>query len=337
MRISFGLLVAVASVVGVVASTSTATAFEGPLNFAVPRSERLQLQLSSPVLAPMAYSRFCLHYREDCEIHRLRDAGGVTRARWGEVLKVNAEVNRAIAPQADDGDVVDETWRVAPAAGACHDYAVTKRHELMQLGWPSRALLLAEVVTRWGEHHLVLVVRTRAGDFVADNLYPGVRPWYAVPYRWLRIQTPENPLYWSTVEADPTSIDESSLASTSGQVPDDTLVAADDTEIALADEERDATDVVLTLEAPTQRYALDNGLELGSFSLGGPAAVASAKPAAEPEFAPADERHDADVAGARPGDAAAVATDRAAVALVVRSDGDFAPDPFGYGSLISMN
>ena len=46
----------------------------------------------------------------------------------------------------------------------------------MQLGWPSRALLLAEVVTRWGEHHLVLVVRTRTGDFVADNLYPGVRP-----------------------------------------------------------------------------------------------------------------------------------------------------------------
>src|SRR5208283_5299095 len=121
----------------------------------------------------------------------------------------------------DDGDVVDETWRVAPAAGACHDYAVTKRHELMQLGWPSRALLLAEVVTGWGEHHLVLVVRTRAGDFVADNLYPGLRPWYAAPYRWVKIQTPENPMYWSTVEVEPTTTAEPSLASASDRGSDD--------------------------------------------------------------------------------------------------------------------
>ncbi len=336
MRISFCLLVATLSVIGAFAPAGAAAAVAGPFRDAAPRPERLQL--SSPVLAPMAYSRFCLRYREDCQIHRLRDASGVTRARWAEVSRVNAEVNRAIAPQEDDGDVVDETWRVAPAAGACHDYAVTKRHELMKLGWPSRALLLAEVVTRWGEHHLVLVVRTRAGDFVADNLYPGVRPWYAAPYRWVKIQTPENPMYWSTVEVEPTTIAEPSLASASGQDQDDTLVAADATEVAAADEERDATDVIWTLEAPTQRYALDNGLELGSFSLAGPAAVASAVPAAEPEFAPADERPEADFAGGRPVDAAAAVTDRATVALVVgRSDGDLAPDPFGYGSLISMN
>jgi predicted transglutaminase-like cysteine proteinase len=333
MRIIFGLLVAVASTLGAFAPSGAAAAvMAGPFRDAAPRPERLQL--SSPVLAPMAFSRFCLRYREDCEIHRLRDASGVTRAHWGEVARVNAEVNHAIAPQADDGDVVDETWRVAPTAGACHDYAVTKRHELMQLGWPSRALLLAEVVTRWGEHHLVLVVRTRTGDFVADNLYPGVRPWYAAPYRWVRIQTLENPMYWSTVEADPTTTAEPSLASASGQDSDDTLVAADATEIAAADAQREATDVILALEAPTQRYALDDGLELGSFSLAGPAVVASATPAAEPEFAPADEPA---FAGGRPVDAAAAATDPAAVAFIGRSDGDLAPDPFGYGSLISMN
>jgi len=287
----------------------------------------------------MAFSRFCLHNQEDCEIQRLRDARGVTRAHWGEVSRVNAEVNHAIAPQEDDGNVVDETWRVAPAAGACHDYAVTKRHELMQLGWPSRALLLAEVVTRWGEHHLVLVVRTRGGDFVADNLYPSLRPWYAAPYRWVRIQTPENPLYWSTVEADPSSITEPSLASASDQGSDDTLVAADAVEIAAAEQERDATDVVLALEAPTQRYVLDNGLDLGSFSLAGPVAVASATPAAEPELAPVDERRDADVAGGRLSDVAAATApaNRATVASIGRSDGDIAPDPFGYGSLTSMN
>ena len=299
MRISFGLLIVAASAVGAFAPSGAAAAVAGPFRDAAPRPERLQL--SSPVLAPMAYSRFCLRYREDCEIHRLREASGVTRARWGEVARVNAEVNRAIAPRADDGDVVDETWRVAPAAGACHDYAVTKRHELMQLGWPSRALLLAEVVTRWGEHHL------RAGGAHARRRFrrrqPLSEPAAVVrsPLSLAQNPDPENPLYWSTVEADPTSIDEPSLASASGQDPDNTLVAADATEIAIADEERDATDVIFTLEAPTQRYALDNGLELGSFSLAGPAAVASATPAAEPKLAPADERPDADAAAAATG------------------------------------
>ena len=47
---------------------------------------------------------------------------------------------------------------------------MTKRHELMARGWPARSLLLAEVVTNWGEHHLVLVVRTRTADLVLDNL-----------------------------------------------------------------------------------------------------------------------------------------------------------------------
>jgi predicted transglutaminase-like cysteine proteinase len=342
MRISFGLLVAALSAVGAFAPSAAAGAAAGLFRDAAPRPERLQL--SSPVLAPMAFSRFCLRYREECEIHRLPDASGVTQARWGEVSRVNAEVNRAIAPQADDGDVVHETWLVAPAAGACHDYAVTKRHELMQLGWPSRALLLAEVVTGWGEHHLVLLVRTRAGDFVADNLYPGVRPWYAAPYRWVKLQTPENPMYWSTVEVEPTTTAEPSLASAPGQDQDDTLVAADATELAVAAEQRDATDAIWTLEAPTVRYALDDGLELGSFSLAGPAAIASATPvavtappAAEPQFAPADERRDANFVRGGPVDAAAAASERAAVAVVGRSDGGLAADPFGYGSLISMN
>ena len=87
MRIIFGLLVAVASTLGAFAPSGAAAAvMAGPFRDAAPRPERLQL--SSPVLAPMAFSRFCLRYREDCEIHRLRDASGVTRAHWGEVARV---------------------------------------------------------------------------------------------------------------------------------------------------------------------------------------------------------------------------------------------------------
>ncbi len=92
-----------------------------------------------------------------------------------------------------------EKWVVAPVAGDCHDYAVTKRHDLLAKGWPAHALLLAEVVTSWGEHHLVLVVRTLEGDFVADNLAPDVRPLSRTSYVWVRVQTPNNPMLWAAV------------------------------------------------------------------------------------------------------------------------------------------
>ena len=88
---------------------------------------------------------------------------------------------------------------VGPRAGDCNDYAVTKRHELLARGWSARSLLLAEVAIDSGEHHLVLVVRTGDGDFVLDNLSAHIRPWSKMSYRWLRIQSPKNPNYWSTI------------------------------------------------------------------------------------------------------------------------------------------
>jgi predicted transglutaminase-like cysteine proteinase len=88
---------------------------------------------------------------------------------------------------------------VAPKTGDCNDYAVTKRHALLARGWAARSLLLAEVVTNWGEHHLVLVVRTRDADLVLDNLTPDIRNWSKTNYEWVRIQSPVNPQFWSSV------------------------------------------------------------------------------------------------------------------------------------------
>src|SRR5438552_11036795 len=86
-----------------------------------------------------------------------------------------------------------------PKSGDCNDFAVTKRHELLARGWTSDALLLAEVVTRWNEHHIVLVLRTQDGDFVLDNLDGDVRLRSISSYRWFRIQSPHDPRLWSTI------------------------------------------------------------------------------------------------------------------------------------------
>jgi predicted transglutaminase-like cysteine proteinase len=173
--------------------------------FSFPRTlkhhmERLQMQ--EPALAPMAHTRFCLQYAGECRPQRMVFRGGsvkLTDERWAELRSVNTMVNRAIRPQANTRGVVNEEWVISPVAGDCNDYAVTKRHELIKRGWSPRALLLAEVVIGSGEHHLVLVVRTSAGDVVLDNLNANVRLVGATRYRWVRMQSPKNPQFWSTV------------------------------------------------------------------------------------------------------------------------------------------
>jgi predicted transglutaminase-like cysteine proteinase len=165
-------------------------------------SRIVRIQFDTPVLAPMSHTFFCLKYPDDCKVHKLVFRGGpvrLTAKRWAELLRVNAAVNRAIIPQPNTKGLAGEKWLISPKAGECHDYAVTKRHELQALGWPARDLLLSEVVTSWGEHHLVLVVRTSDGDFVADNLNANIRSWSKVPYQWVRIQSPGNPTFWSTL------------------------------------------------------------------------------------------------------------------------------------------
>jgi predicted transglutaminase-like cysteine proteinase len=162
----------------------------------------VRIQFNTSVLAPMAHTFFCLKYRNECKVHKIVFRGGaatLTAKRWAELVRVNAAVNRAIISQPNTEGLAGEKWLISPKFGECHDYAVTKRHELLALGWPARELLLSEVVTSWGEHHLVLVVRTSDGDFVLDNLNRNIRSWSKTPYEWVRVQSPGNPTFWSTV------------------------------------------------------------------------------------------------------------------------------------------
>jgi predicted transglutaminase-like cysteine proteinase len=165
--------------------------------------EAARIGFHTPTLAPMAHTRFCLQYPADCEVSWLAFFGDgiveLTDARLAQLMTVNRDVNRAIIPQPNGRGHAGDHWLVAPKAGDCNDYAVTKRHELLARGWSSRSLLLAEVVTAGGKHHLVLVVRTNQGDLVLDNLNANVLPLSKTRYQWVRVQSPGNPKYWSTV------------------------------------------------------------------------------------------------------------------------------------------
>jgi predicted transglutaminase-like cysteine proteinase len=178
--------------------------------FGLPRAAlKFQLErisFDNPVLPPIGHTRFCLQYPADCEVHGVdfrRRNIALTVERLNDLNDVNRKVNRDIVPEVTSGNGATEQWVIAPPAGDCKDYAITKRHELLARGWPSRALLLSEVVVPDGEHHLVLVVRTKDVDVVLDNLNANIRP-VAMTYRqyqWIRIETPQNPKFWARVRA----------------------------------------------------------------------------------------------------------------------------------------
>jgi predicted transglutaminase-like cysteine proteinase len=161
-----------------------------------------RIKLETPTLPPMAFTQFCLRYRGECRTRPMFRGGPVrlSEERWADLKEINQVVNRGIAPERNELGLAGEQWLINPARGDCNDYAVSKRHELLERGWPARALLLSEVMVNSGEHHLILVVRTNSGDLVLDNMTPQIKPWSRVPYRWVRMQMPNSKL-WATISS----------------------------------------------------------------------------------------------------------------------------------------
>ena len=196
------ILIVVATVVAVIWSSVSEAAF-----FGLPRGLKhqfSQIVFDAPALPPFGHTRFCLRYPDECKVHSIdfrRRYIALTSARWEELNSVNRKINRDIVAQITPGNGTFDEWIISPAAGDCKDYAITKRHELLVRGWPSRALLLSEVVVPSGEHHLILVVRTKDTDLVLDNLNPNVRSVSATyrQYQWVRVETPQNPKFWARV------------------------------------------------------------------------------------------------------------------------------------------
>ena len=115
-----------------------------------------------------------------------------------DMAAVDMMVNERIVPR--DADAT-KPWRIIHAEdhardGCCHDYAVTKRAELMGLGWSASRLLLAEVAYDEKEDHMVLIAIDSAGlEWSLDNLQTPM-PWNDAGYRLIRRQSAANPNLW---------------------------------------------------------------------------------------------------------------------------------------------
>lgn len=199
------LAAAAAVVVAAGVQQSASAAFVGaPLGL---RGAIQFIKFDQPTLAPMAFTIFCLKYKDECKPRpqHIVFRGGrlkLTPERLAQLQEVNQQVNTAIRPEPNLEGLRGEKWLLHPTSGDCNDYAVTKRHDLIAKGFPARSVLLSEVVVPWGEHHLVVVVRTSSGDLVLDNLTGHILPWSKKSYRWVRIQMPKNPNYWASLGGD---------------------------------------------------------------------------------------------------------------------------------------
>lgn len=151
-------------------------------------------------LAPLPFVRFCMEYPKECRGLEGETSVELTDERMSELVEVNHQINARIQPEPDM--TIERRWKLDVTSGDCNAYAVAKRHELIERGWPARSLSLAVVITPEGEGHLVLTVRSDRGDLVLDNLREDVVKWNRTGYDWKIRQSAEQPLFWVEVERD---------------------------------------------------------------------------------------------------------------------------------------
>ena len=129
----------------------------------------------------------------------------VSSLRLSDLEEVNRGVNQTIAPVTDfEHYGVKEYWTIpTDGKGDCEDYALLKRHMLIERGWPASALLVTVVMDENKDGHAVLTARTRAGDLILDNRSKEIRLWTKTPYEFVMRQSSRSPQMWVYLEPAP--------------------------------------------------------------------------------------------------------------------------------------
>ena len=171
------------------------------LGASLPAQAGAPIATGAAAIPPAGFLGFCVRHLKDCMGRSEHPAAlELTDERRRELDSVQAKINAAITPREDPAHVWDYS---TDGYGDCNKFALTKRKELIGLGWPRETLLLATAFTEGGEGHLVLVAHTTQGDLVLDNRLAPVVDWTALPYRWVSIQSPRSPVQWVSIVTHP--------------------------------------------------------------------------------------------------------------------------------------
>lgn len=165
-------------------------------SFAAPALASTWLKTGKETTRPYGHVEYCSRKPSDCS---RRSAAALPPARLGVLNSVNLAVNRTIKPVADQTAFGrKEYWTSKARAGDCEDFALAKRVKLLSKGFKSSQLLLT-MGHNGREAHTVLVVRTRDGDYVLDNLEDEVQPVQSARMSFIKIQSPDHGGRWLSV------------------------------------------------------------------------------------------------------------------------------------------
>ncbi len=160
------------------------------------------MRIYGSTLPPFGFVKFCERTPSECRQGTLEEARFEAKgARMQQLDEINRSVNLAVEP-ATDLEVYGQTeyWTLPGAKGDCEDYALLKRHMLMNRGWPASALLMTVVRDEKGEGHAILTVRTAQGDFILDNKTDDIKPWHKTPYAFVMRQSYIDPKVWVSLD-----------------------------------------------------------------------------------------------------------------------------------------
>lgn len=146
---------------------------------------------------PYGHVEYCRGRASDCRAHGGSAKPAPNRSQL--LQSVNSTINRSIKPVSDTKlHGKREVWSFPASAGDCEEFALAKRAALLRRGYKAGDLLIA-VGNKRGERHAVLVVRTKDGDFVLDNMDDRVMPVHKAGMRFSKIQSPVDAGSWVRV------------------------------------------------------------------------------------------------------------------------------------------
>ena len=200
-RVQFGAIVLLSGVLLATGAAAQEVSAFAPLDSSGVRGPAFMRTFGN-VQPPHGFVRFCEMTPSECGTGNGQESRVyASPERLSELDDINRTINHAIAP-ATDMEVygVKEYWTLPRTKGDCEDYALLKRHALVERGWPVNALLLTVVRDEKGEGHAVLTARTSQGDFILDNKVEDVRVWNRTDYQYVMRQSFLNPRVWVALD-----------------------------------------------------------------------------------------------------------------------------------------
>src|SRR5690242_10825529 len=134
---------------------------------ALPAFAGSSIPTGAAAIPPKGFLGFCAKHLQECRGSTPNAAAAeLSQEHWRDLWVIQNKVNREIAPREEPTHVWDYA---TDGYGDCNKFALAKRRELIERGWPREAVLLATARTETGEGHLVVVAHTTSGDFVLDS------------------------------------------------------------------------------------------------------------------------------------------------------------------------